>query len=178
MTNQQEPKEHQLLRQCIAGDRKAQQGLYDLFAPMVYAICMRYMGNSDDAKDMLQETMVKFYQKAAEFRFQGSLGGWVKRIGVNACLDQLKRNKAKFTTDIENAFGLSGDVNAAQPLETKDLMRLLGTLPVGYRTVFNLYAIEGFSHGEIAKLLNISENTSKSQLFKARKWLQSKLERN
>ena len=178
MTNQQEPKEHQLLRQCIAGDRKAQQGLYDLFAPTVYAICMRYMGNSDDAKDMLQETMVKFYQKAAEFRFQGSLGGWVKRIGVNACLDQLKRNKAKFTTDIENAFGLSGDVNAAQPLETKDLMRLLGTLPVGYRTVFNLYAIEGFSHGEIAKLLNISENTSKSQLFKARKWLQAKLERN
>lgn len=178
MINQQEPKEHQLLRQCIAGDRKAQQGLYDLFAPTVYAICMRYMGNSDDAKDMLQETMVKFYQKAAEFRFQGSLGGWVKRIGVNACLDQLKRNKAKFTTDIENAFGLSGDVNAAQPLETKDLMRLLGTLPVGYRTVFNLYAIEGFSHGEIAKLLNISENTSKSQLFKARKWLQSKLERN
>ena len=178
MTNQQEPKEHQLLRQCIAGDRKAQQGLYDLFDPTVYAICMRYMGNSDDAKDMLQETMVKFYQKAAEFRFQGSLGGWVKRIGVNACLDQLKRNKAKFTTDIENAFGLSGDVNAAQPLETKDLMRLLGTLPVGYRTVFNLYAIEGFSHGEIAKLLNISENTSKSQLFKARKWLQSKLERN
>ncbi|GDX50076.1 DNA-directed RNA polymerase sigma-70 factor [Bacteroidota bacterium] len=178
MTNQQEPKEHQLLRQCIAGDRKAQQGLYDLFAPMVYAICLRYMGNSDDAKDMLQETMVKFYQKAAEFRFQGSLGGWVKRIGVNACLDQLKRNKGKFTTDIENAFGLSGDVNAAQPLETKDLMRLLGTLPVGYRTVFNLYAIEGFSHGEIATLLSISENTSKSQLFKARKWLQSKLERN
>lgn len=178
MTNQQEPKEHQLLRQCIAGDRKAQQGLYDLFAPTVYAICMRYMGNSDDAKDMLQDTMVKFYQKAGEFRFQGSLEGWVKRIGVNACLDQLKRNKAKFTTDIENAFGLSGDVNVAQPLETKDLMRLLGTLPDGYRTVFNLYAIEGFSHGEIATLLNISENTSKSQLFKARKWLQAKLERN
>ena len=178
MTNQQEPKEHQLLRQCIAGDRKAQQGLYDLFAPTVYAICMRYMGNSDDAKDMLQDTMVKFYQKAGEFRFQGSLEGWVKRIGVNACLDQLKRNKAKFTTDIENAFGLSGDVNAAQTLETKDLMRLLGTLPDGYRTVFNLYAIEGFSHGEIATLLNISENTSKSQLFKARKWLQAKLERN
>jgi DNA-directed RNA polymerase specialized sigma24 family protein len=84
MTNQQEPKEHQLLRQCIAGDRKAQQGLYDLFAPTVYAICLRYMGNSDDAKDMLQDTMVKFYQKAGEFRFQGSLEGWVKRIGVNA----------------------------------------------------------------------------------------------
>lgn len=167
-----------MLRECIAGDRKAQQGLYDLFAPMVYAICLRYMGNSDDAKDMLQDTMVKFYQKAGEFRFQGSLEGWVKRIGVNACLDQLKKNKAKFTTDIENAFGLSGDVNAAQPLETKDLMRLLSTLPDGYRTVFNLYAIEGFSHGEIAALLNISENTSKSQLFKARKWLQAKLDRN
>lgn len=178
MTHQQEPKEHQLLRECIAGDRKAQQGLYDLFAPMVYAICLRYMGNSDDAKDMLQDTMVKFYQKAGEFRFQGSLEGWVKRIGVNACLDQLKKNKAKFTTDIENAVGLSGDVNAAQSLETKDLMRLLSTLPDGYRTVFNLYAIEGFSHGEIAALLNISENTSKSQLFKARKWLQAKLEKN
>lgn len=136
------------------------------------------MGNSDDAKDMLQDTMVKFFQKAGEFRFQGSLEGWVKRIGVNSCLDQLKRNKAKFTMDIDNAIGISGDVNAAQPLETKDLLRLLGSLPEGYRTVFNLFAIEGFTHAEIADLLNISENTSKSQLFKARKWLQAKLDRN
>jgi len=178
MTHQQEPKEHQLLRDCIAGDRKAQQELYNLYAPWVYAICLRYMGNSDDAKDMLQDTMVKFFQKAGEFRFQGSLEGWVKRIGVNSCLDQLKRNKAKFTMDIDNAIGISGDVNAAQPLETKDLLRLLGSLPEGYRTVFNLFAIEGFTHAEIADLLNISENTSKSQLFKARKWLQAKLDRN
>ena len=178
MTHQQEPKEHQLLRDCIAGDRKAQQELYNLYAPLVYAICLRYMGNSDDAKDMLQDTMVKFFQKAGELRFQGSLEGWVKRIGVNSCLDQLKRNKAKFTMDIDNAIGISGDVNAAQPLETKDLLRLLGSLPEGYRTVFNLFAIEGFTHAEIADLLNISENTSKSQLFKARKWLQAKLDRN
>ena len=178
MTHQQEPKEHQLLRDCIAGDRKAQQELYNLYAPLVYAICLRYMGNSDDAKDMLQDTMVKFFQKAGEFRFQGSLEGWVKRIGVNSCLDQLKRNKAKFTMDIDNAIGISGDVNAAQPLETKDLLRLLGSLPEGYRTVFNLFAIEGFTHAEIADLLNISENTSKSQLFKARKCLQAKLDRN
>jgi len=178
MTHQQEPKEHQLLRDCIAGDRKAQQELYNLYAPLVYAICLRYMGNSDDAKDMLQDTMVKFFQKAGEYRFQGSLEGWVKRIGVNSCLDQLKRNKAKFTMDIDNAIGISGDVNAAQPLETKDLLRLLGSLPEGYRTVFNLFAIEGFTHAEIADLLNISENTSKSQLFKARKWLQAKLDRN
>ena len=150
----------------------------NLYAPLVYAICLRYMGNSDDAKDMLQDTMVKFFQKAGEFRFQGSLEGWVKRIGVNSCLDQLKRNKAKFTMDIDNAIGISGDVNAAQPLETKDLLRLLGSLPEGYRTVFNLFAIEGFTHAEIADLLNISENTSKSQLFKARKWLQAKLDRN
>ena len=80
--------------------------------------------------------------------------------------------------DIDNAIGISGDVNAAQPLETKDLLRLLGSLPEGYRTVFNLFAIEGFTHAEIADLLNISENTSKSQLFKARKWLQAKLDRN
>jgi RNA polymerase sigma-70 factor (ECF subfamily) len=79
---------------------------------------------------------------------------------------------------LEEAFDLAGDVNAAQPLETKDLMKLLTTLPTGYRTVFNLYAIEGFTHVEIGEMLGISENTSKSQLFKARKWLQAKLERN
>lgn len=178
MTNQQEATEHQLLRGCIQGDRNAQQALYQKFAPLIYAICIRYMGPTDEAKDMLQDTMVKFFQKAGDFRFQGSLEGWVKRIAVNTCLDQLKRNKVKFTVALDDAYGLSGDVNTSQPLETKDLMKLLTTLPAGYRTVFNLYVIEGFSHAEIAGMLVISENTSKSQLFKARKWLQAKLERN
>jgi RNA polymerase sigma factor (sigma-70 family) len=178
MTNLSESKEHQLLRDCIAGNRSAQQALYDLFSPVIYGICVRYMGYTDEAKDMLQETMVKFFQKSSEFRFQGSLEGWVKRIAVNTCLDQIKKNKAKYAGSLDEAYDLVGDVNAAQPLETKDLMKLLTTLPTGYRTVFNLYAIEGFTHVEIANILGISENTSKSQLFKARKWLQAKLERN
>lgn len=178
MINSSEPKDYQLLRDCIAGNRKAQQLLYQQFAPRIYAICVRYMGQTDEAKDMLQETMVKFYQKSSEFRFEGSLEGWLKRIAVNTCLDQIKKNKAKYAGSIEEAFGLEGDVNASQPLETKDLLKLVLTLPDGYRTVFNLYAIEGFTHAEIGEMMGISENTSKSQLFKARKWLQSKLERN
>ena len=99
MTNLSESKEHQLLRDCIAGNRSAQQGLYDLFSPVIYGICVRYMGYTDEAKDMLQETMVKFFQKSSEFRFQGSLEGWVKRIAVNTCLDQIKKNKAKYDDD-------------------------------------------------------------------------------
>ncbi|MDA1182535.1 MAG: RNA polymerase sigma factor [Bacteroidetes bacterium] len=178
MTNQQEPKANQVLRDCIAGNRSAQYTLYQLFAPIVYAICLRYMGQSDDAKDMLQNTMIKVFQKAEEFRFQGSLEGWVKRIAVNTCLDQLKQKKNIFIDGLESAEKISGDVNASHTLEAKDLMHLLSALPVGYRIVFNLYAIEGYSHAEIAAILGISENTSKTQLFKARKSLQSKLERN
>ncbi|MFM7638562.1 MAG: RNA polymerase sigma factor [Bacteroidota bacterium] len=178
MTNLTEPKLQELLRACLAGDRKAQQSLYQQFAPVIYAICVRYMGVTDEAKDMLQETMVKFFQKSNEFRFQGSLEGWVKRIAVNTCLDQIKRNKAKYASSLDEAYELAGDVNATQPLETKDLLRLVSSLPDGYRAVFNMYAIEGFSHAEIGEVLGISENTSKSQLFKARKWLQAKVERS
>jgi RNA polymerase sigma-70 factor (ECF subfamily) len=178
MINASEQKLEQLLRACNAGDRKAQQALYQQFSPTVYAICVRYMGATDEASDMLQETMVKFFQKSNEFRFQGSLEGWVKRIAVNTCLDQIKKNKAKYAGSLDDAYGVSGDVNAAEPLETKDLLNLVASLPDGYRAVFNMYAIEGFSHAEIGEVLGISENTSKSQLFKARKWLQAKLERN
>jgi RNA polymerase sigma-70 factor (ECF subfamily) len=178
MANLSETKLQALLRACSAGDRKAQQTLFQYFSPVVYAICVRYMGVTDEAKDMLQETMVKFFQKSNEFRFQGSLEGWVKRIAVNTCLDQMKKNKAKYAGSLDEAYDLSGDVNASQPLETKDLLKLVASLPDGYRAVFNMYAIEGFSHAEIGEVLGISENTSKSQLFKARKWLQSKLDRN
>lgn len=178
MTNLLESNLHQLLRDCSAGDRKAQQVLYHQFSSILYAICIRYMGNADEAKDMLQETMVKFFQKSSEFRFEGSLEGWVKRIAVNTCLDQIKKNKAKYAASLDEAYDLTGDVNAAQPLETKDLLNLVAALPNGYRTVFNMYAIEGYSHAEIAAVLGISENTSKSQLFKARKCLQAKLDRN
>ena len=128
MTNLSEPKLQQLLRECSAGNRKSQQTLYQHFSPVIYAICVRYMGATDEAKDMLQETMVKFFQKSAEFRFQGSLEGWVKRIAVNTCLDQIKKNKAKYAGSLEEAYDLAGDVNAAQPLETKDLMKLLPAL--------------------------------------------------
>jgi RNA polymerase sigma-70 factor (ECF subfamily) len=93
-------------------------------------------------------------------------------------LDQIKKNKAKYAGSLDEANHLTADVNAAQPLETKDLLKLVSALPDGYRTVFNMYAIEGFTHAEIGEVLGISENTSKSQLFKARKWLQAKLERN
>jgi len=178
MINQQEDNDYQLLRDSLRGDALAQKNFFLRFSKTVYAICLRYMNNEDDAKDMLQECLIKVYQKGGEFRFEGSLEGWIRRISVNTCLDHLKKRKLAFTEDIADL-----DIAEDKPwnnsnLEYNDLVKLLYQLPVGYRLVFNLYAMEGFTHAEIADMLQISENTSKSQLFKARQWLKSKINRN
>ena len=120
--------------------------------------------------------MIKIFQKLNEFRFEGSLEGWLKRVCVNQCLDALKKSKAKFHESLSDVHSnLPSESNIISDINVKNLMQLLSKLPVGYRTVFNLFAIEGYSHAEIASLLNITENTSKSQMFKARKWLQSQI---
>ncbi len=178
MINQQEDKDYQLLRDSLGGDALAQKNFFTRFSKTVYAVCLRYMSNEDDAKDMLQECLIKVFQKGKEFRFEGSLEGWIRRISVNTCLDHIKKRRLTFSEDITNLEIPEDKTWGASSLEYNDLLKLLYQLPVGYRLVFNLYAMEGFTHAEIAEMLQISENTSKSQLFKARQWLKSKINRN
>lgn len=164
-----------LIEACIKGDNKAQKKLYDKHAPIMYAICLRYMTNEDEAKDALQEGFIKAFTNLSKFRFSGSFEGWLKRIFVNASIELIRKRKVHFDVD-----DLVPSINQADYMQTgtmdaEKMMELVQTLPQGYRTVFNMYVVDGFSHKEISEELNISESTSKTQLFKARKQLQELL---
>lgn len=178
MAIEQITEEKKMVMACAAGEKLAQHEFYQRYSGVLFAICKRYAGQDILAEDMFQEAMIKIYQKLGDFRFEGSLEGWLKRICVNQCLDALKKSKAKFQDSLDNVHELiASNDDVFAEINVKNLMQLLMKLPVGYRTVFNMFAIEGYSHAEIAEILNISENTSKSQMFKARKWLQSQISR-
>jgi RNA polymerase sigma-70 factor (ECF subfamily) len=162
-----------ILAECIDNQPKAQKQLFDLLAPKMYSVCLRYAKDEDEAKDILQESFVKVYKNLEKFEHKGSFEGWVKRIFINTSIEFYRKNqKQKIVDRIDDVTEKSIDSHTISLLKTADLMKLVNRLPNGYRTVFNLFAIEGYSHDEIAKLLNISENTSKSQLHKARLHLQ------
>ncbi len=168
--------ERELLENCVKGVKSAQEAFYQKFSGVLYAICLRYSADNDMAQDMFQDSMIKIFQKLQDFRFEGSLEGWLKRVCVNHCLDTLKRSKSKFNESIDESHSeIESEFKSDSQIQLNQLMSLLQKLPVGYRTVFNLYAIEGYTHSEIGVLLGISESTSKTQLFKARKWLQQYL---
>jgi RNA polymerase sigma-70 factor (ECF subfamily) len=168
--------ERELVENCVKGVKSAQEAFYLQFSGVLFAICLRYSADNEMAQDMFQDSMIKIFQKLRDFRFEGSLEGWLKRVCVNHCLDSLKRSKAKFNESIDDAHSnIESEFKTDSQIQMNQLMALLQKLPVGYRTVFNLYAIEGYTHNEIGVLLGISESTSKTQLFKARKWLQQYL---
>ncbi|MBL7811727.1 MAG: sigma-70 family RNA polymerase sigma factor [Bacteroidetes bacterium] len=165
--------EKELVQACLEGKARAQEQLYNKYSPVIYAICMRYAGNSENANDMLQESFIKIFGRLRDFRFEGSFEGWMKRLAVNHCLDFYKKLKTEpFLEELDGHSQLATGDSVVHHLQAADLIGLLQKLPTGYRTVFNLYAIEGYGHQEIAEMLSISENTSKTQLFKARKLLQ------
>ncbi len=166
--------EKQLVLNYLQGEKGADLALYDAYSGILFAICMRYASDEDAAKDIFQDAFVRIFQKLPDFRFEGSLEGWMKRICVNQCLDSLRKYSAFKEDSLELVSELQLEVSESVSgiLEMKQLLALLNRLPLGYRTVFNMYVIEGYSHAEIAKVLNISENTSKTQLFKARRQLQ------
>lgn len=166
-----------LVKSCLNGDARSQEALYRKYSPVLYAICMRYAGNEDEAKDMLQDAFIKIFQNMGNFRFEGSFEGWLKRVTTFNCLDYYKKSSSKIKhVDIDEVYHIQVEESATHKIESKQLYLALQKLPGGYRTVFNLFALEGFGHHEIAEMLGISENTSKSQLFKARKMLQSMLQ--
>ena len=170
--------ESALVKKCIDGDQRAQRELFETFAPKMLGVCMRYAKSVDEAEDVLQDGFVKVFAKLSYYSRSGSLEGWIRKIIVNTALDQIRKN-VKFKNnialdDVDYKLELKG--NVLESLAAEDLLELINKMPKGYKVVFNMFAIEGYSHKEIAKELNISENTSKSQYSRARSYLKKQLE--
>ncbi len=168
--------EEDLIKACLKGKRDAQQQLFELHADVMLSVALRYMGDKQAAEDVLLQAFGKVFEKLDSFQHQGSFQGWVRRIVCNEALNQLRKNK-RFSEDLETAEREGVNEAPSKNLEAEELMTLIQQLPEGYRTVFNLYAIEGYSHQEIAEQLNISIGTSKSQLNRARRFLQKEIEK-
>ncbi len=168
--------ETKLIEACKRQDRSAQKALYNQYAPQMFGVCRRYVKNKEDAEDVLMEAFFKVFTNIHQFKGEGSFEGWVRRIVINESLMFL-RKKHNFHIRVElNPSDTVTATTALKKLEAEDILYFLGQLPTGYRTIFNLYVIEGYKHREIAELLGISINTSKSQLILAKKRLRELLE--
>lgn len=167
-----------LVKKCVEGDQRAQRLLFERFAPKMLGVCMRYSKSGEQAEDVLQDGFVKVFTKLSYYKGEGSLEGWIRRIIVNTALDQIRKN-AKFQDDVtldDVDYKLELKGNILENLAAEDLLQLINEMPAGYKVVFNMFAIEGYSHKEIAVKLEVSENTSKSQYSRARAYLKKKLE--
>jgi RNA polymerase sigma factor (sigma-70 family) len=155
---------------------KSQRELYQRFNGKMMAVCRRFAGDLTEAEDMLQEAFIRVFTSMEQFRFEGSLEGWIRRIVVHSALEVLRKRLVRFT-DIEGEAEtlVSPDTDAVTAMSAGELMKLICDLPDGYRVVFNLYVIEGYDHNEIATLLGVSAATSRSQLLKARRALQDQI---
>ena len=170
----------ELAAACKGGDRKAQKRLFDAMAPKMMALCLRYMGNREDAEDVLQEGFVTLFTKLDNYAGAGSFEGWARKIFVNTALMHLRRTDAlSLSEDIQEARGLfTQEATPVEKMGYRDLMRLVAALPPDARTVFNMFVIEGYSHKEIAKELGCTEATSRSKLQRARIRLQEMIKGN
>ena len=161
---------NQLLKDCLKLKPEAQRMLYEHFAPLMLGVCFRYTKSMDDAEEVLQEGFVKVFARLNQFKGDGEFSGWIRKIMVNTALTYLKTNQ-RYRYDLsydETLLHLVSTENPAVDLETKELAELIRQLPTGFQTIFNLYAVEGYKHAEIASMLGISEGTSRSQYARAR----------
>jgi len=166
--------EEVLIKGCLRNEATSQQELYHRFSPKMLSVCYRYAKSREDAEDMLQEGFIKVFTQIHQFQNRGALEGWIRRIIVHTCINNLKKNK-KFSesVDIIHASGVPvRDENIPSILQAKQVVECIRMLPMGYRTVLNLYAIEGYSHKEIADILDIEESTSRSQYTRAKAMLE------
>jgi RNA polymerase sigma-70 factor (ECF subfamily) len=169
--------EKELILGCIEENSKYQKALFDKYSGLLLTICRRYFSDQSLAEDALQEGFIRIFKKLDQFKFEGSFEGWMKRIVVNICLRKLQKEAKRYDwRELEKSEIKPIKPIAESGIYEEELLKLLESLPHGYRTVFNLYAIDGFSHKEIGKKLNITDSTSRSQLVKARKMLQKLLE--
>lgn len=166
------------LEGCKVNDRKSQELLYRSFASKMMAVCLRYANSQFEAEEILQAGFIKVFKNISQFAEKGSFEGWVRRIMVNTAIESCKRSitlqNIDDVSEVEFTYSQSFEIDQ---LEVKDLLKMIQELATGYRLVFNMYAIEGYSHKEIAKKLNISESSSKSQLSRARIRLQEKIKK-
>ncbi|MDD4992283.1 MAG: sigma-70 family RNA polymerase sigma factor [Paludibacter sp.] len=167
--------EQELIAACRDGKSWAQREIYEQHAPTMMSVCFRYVNDRETARDLLQDGFIKVFSKVDTYSGSGSFAGWMRRIFVTTALEHLRQNDALKQSESIDDYNHSiedVDVSVLENISANDLMRCISELPDGYRTVFNLYAIEGYSHAEIGNILNISENTSRSQFMRARKLLQ------
>ena len=169
--------EPDLIKGCLDGNRQMQEELYNRFAGKMYAVCLRYANSPEEAQDLLQDGFIKVYRNLHRFRFEGSFEGWIRRVFINSSIEHFRKKSLQLSRVSEKEEGTveDTDISALDSLAEKDIIHLIQELSPGYRTVFNLYVIEGYSHKEIADQLGISEGTSKSQLARARSILQKKV---
>lgn len=169
----------ELIKRCTAGERKAQEVLYKQYAAKMLGVCRRYATDKMEAEDMLQNGFIKVFNKMADYRGEGSFEGWVRRIMVHSAIEYYRKHHKMLTVVDMAESGHDIPVNpiAGANLDAKDLMNIINQLSPGYRMVFNLYALEGYSHKEIAEIVGISEGASKSQLSRARSILKEQIER-
>ena len=168
--------EEQIIAGCISGERRYQEILYHTYSSKMFSVCLRYANEYAGAEDLLQDGFIKVFNNIQKFRSEGSFEGWIRRIFVNNSIEYFRKKANMYVVQETEALTYEYyDDNAVQKLMKEDLMKIIQSLSVGYRTIFNLYAIEGYSHKEIAEMLNITEGTSKSQLARARYLLQKKI---
>lgn len=171
--------EDRLIKGCLRGESWAQKKIYEQYASAMMSVCQRYVGNRETARDLLHDGFVKLFTKIHAYSGTGSFAGWIRRIFVTTALEHLRRNDIlRYSLDIENIDlqeDENVDVSVFEQFSSDDLFDCVASLPHGFRTVFNMYAIEGYSHAEIASLLDISESTSRSQYSRARVLLQRTL---
>lgn len=170
--------ERELVQGCLGGDRRCQENLYARYARRMYAVCLRYARHELEAQDLMQEGFIRVFEKLSAFRMEGSLEGWVRRIMVHTAINHYRRKSFQMERfGLEHVPEKPVEPLALDRLGEKELLALIAELPHGYRQVFNLYAIEGYDHAEIASMLGCGESTSRSQLSKARSFLQARIER-
>ena len=166
----------ELIRRCLKNKSDAQRMLYEKHSSMVYTVCYRYAKNAEDANDLLQETFINVFSNLEKFSGSGSFEGWVRRIAVNCAIRHYQKSERRIDDgDIDYSPDAQTYADAIDHLSAEEIMHEINQLPDGYRIVFNMYAIEGYSHKEIAEHLNISESSSRSQLTRARVALMEKV---
>jgi RNA polymerase sigma-70 factor (ECF subfamily) len=166
--------EADLIKDCLQGKRVAQEALYQKYSPTMFATCLRYMSDATQAEEIMIAGFLKVFSHLEKYKHEGSFEGWIRKIMINEALNVLRQRKV-WVEPIESANFVLTESYATDNFAAADLMKMIDELPTGYKTVFNLYAIEGYSHKEIAEMLGISEGTSKSQLNRARAMLQKNI---
>lgn len=168
--------EKEIIKGCIDGDRLSQRALYEKHSKKFYHISLRYAQDEEEAEDILQDGFIKIFKSIGSYSGNGSFEGWMRRIIVNTAIEYYrKRTNLYSLSDVENQDSIGLSENAIDRFGEEELLSIINSLPTGYRTVFNLYCIDGYTHKEIGDLLKISEGTSKSQLARARSILQEKV---